>query len=78
MLVIVVVMILILALAGLVVAYVAYPHRGEELPAPRGSATRCARGRRGAAHRAGVRGRARARGRRAEALNHALIGWRHG
>jgi hypothetical protein len=30
---IVVVMILILVLAGLVVAYVAYPHRGEELPA---------------------------------------------
>ena len=33
MLVIVVVMVLILALAGLVVAYVAYPHRGEQLPA---------------------------------------------
>ena len=33
MLVIIVVMILILALAGLVVAYVAYPHRGEQLPA---------------------------------------------
>jgi hypothetical protein len=31
--VVIVVMILILALAGLVVAYVAYPHRGEELPA---------------------------------------------
>jgi hypothetical protein len=27
------VMILILVLAGLVVAYVAYPHRGEEMPA---------------------------------------------
>lgn len=33
MLVVIVVMILILVLAGLVVAYVAYPHRGEELPA---------------------------------------------
>jgi hypothetical protein len=32
-LVFVIVMILILALAGLVVAYVAYPHRGQELPA---------------------------------------------
>jgi hypothetical protein len=31
--VLVVVMVLILALASLVVAYVAYPHRGEELPA---------------------------------------------
>lgn len=30
---IVVVMLAILLLAGLVVAYVAYPHRGEELPA---------------------------------------------
>jgi len=30
---IVVVMVLILALAGLVVAYVAYPHRGERMPA---------------------------------------------
>jgi hypothetical protein len=29
---IVVVMVLILALAGLVVAYVAYPHRGERFP----------------------------------------------
>ena len=33
MLVIIIVMVLIVALAGLVVAYVAYPHRGEELPA---------------------------------------------
>ena len=33
MLVILIVMGLILALAGLVVAFVAYPHRGEELPA---------------------------------------------
>jgi hypothetical protein len=32
-LVIVVVMLAILVLAGLVVAYVAYPHRGEDLPA---------------------------------------------
>jgi hypothetical protein len=31
--VIVVVMIVILLLAGLVVTYVAYPHRGEDLPA---------------------------------------------
>jgi uncharacterized membrane protein len=30
---IVVVMVLILVLAGLVVLYVAYPHRGEEIPA---------------------------------------------
>jgi hypothetical protein len=30
---VVVVMALILVLAGLVVAYVAYPHRGEEMPA---------------------------------------------
>jgi len=30
---IVVVMVLILFLAGLVVAYVAYPHRGERMPA---------------------------------------------
>jgi hypothetical protein len=30
---IVVVMVLILILAGLVVAYVAYPHRGERMPA---------------------------------------------
>jgi hypothetical protein len=30
---IVVVMVLILVLAGLVVAYVAYPHRGERMPA---------------------------------------------
>ncbi len=33
MLPVVVVMVLILALAGLVVLYVAYPHRGEEIPA---------------------------------------------
>ena len=33
MVAIVVVMVLILALAGLVVAYVAYPHRGERMPA---------------------------------------------
>lgn len=33
MLPIVVVMIVILGLAGLVLAYVAYPHRGQELPA---------------------------------------------
>ena len=32
MLAIVVVMVLILVVAGLVAAYVAYPHRGEELP----------------------------------------------
>lgn len=32
MLAIVVVMIVILALAGLVLVYVAYPHRGEEMP----------------------------------------------
>ena len=32
MLVIVIVMVLILVLAGLVVVFVAYPHRGEELP----------------------------------------------
>jgi Na+/glutamate symporter len=30
---VVVVMVLILVLAGLVVVYVAYPHRGEEVPA---------------------------------------------
>jgi hypothetical protein len=30
---VVVVMVLILVLAGLVVAYVAYPHRGEQMPA---------------------------------------------
>lgn len=33
MLPVVVVMVLILVLAGLVVLYVAYPHRGEEVPA---------------------------------------------
>lgn len=33
MLTVVVVMVLILVLAGLVVLYVAYPHRGEEVPA---------------------------------------------
>ncbi|MFC4786750.1 hypothetical protein ACT8ZV_19900 [Nocardioides sp. MAHUQ-72] len=33
MLVIVLVMLVILVLAGLVVAFVAFPHRGEELPA---------------------------------------------
>ncbi|ABL82773.1 MULTISPECIES: hypothetical protein [unclassified Nocardioides] len=33
MLPVVVVMILILVLAGLVVVYVAYPHRGEDVPA---------------------------------------------
>lgn len=33
MVAVVVVMFLIVALAGLVVAYVAYPHRGEEMPA---------------------------------------------
>ncbi len=33
MLPVVVVMVLILVLAGLVVVYVAYPHRGEEVPA---------------------------------------------
>lgn len=33
MVAIVVVMVLILFLAGLVVAYVAYPHRGERMPA---------------------------------------------
>ncbi|GCD91926.1 hypothetical protein [Nocardioides sp. LS1] len=32
MLVIIVVMLVILALAGLVVTYVAFPHRGEEVP----------------------------------------------
>ena len=32
MLVVVIVMVLILLLAGAVTAYVAYPHRGEELP----------------------------------------------
>ena len=34
MLTIVVVMVVILLVAGLVVAYVAYPGRGEEMPAP--------------------------------------------
>lgn len=33
MVTVVVVMVLILLLAGLVVAYVAYPHRGEQMPA---------------------------------------------
>lgn len=33
MVAVVVVMVLILLVAGLVVAYVAYPHRGEEMPA---------------------------------------------
>ena len=33
MLTVVIMMLVIVALAGLVVAYVAYPHRGEEMPA---------------------------------------------
>ncbi len=33
MLAIVIVMVLILVVAGLVAAYVAYPHRGEQMPA---------------------------------------------
>ncbi|MDF1602828.1 hypothetical protein [Nocardioides sp. YIM 152315] len=33
MLTVVVVMVLILVVAGLVTAYVAYPHRGEQMPA---------------------------------------------
>ncbi|HYG66579.1 MAG TPA: hypothetical protein VD838_02935 [Anaeromyxobacteraceae bacterium] len=33
MLVVVIAMLVVLAVAGLVVVYVAYPHRGEELPA---------------------------------------------
>lgn len=33
MLAVVIVMVLILLIAGLVAAYVAYPHRGEEMPA---------------------------------------------
>ncbi len=33
MLVVVIAMLVVLAVAGLVVVYVAYPHRGEEVPA---------------------------------------------
>ena len=40
MLVLTLIMLVIVALAALVVTFVAFPHRGEEVPTPPGSATR--------------------------------------
>ena len=50
MLVIVLVMLVILVLAGLVVLYVAFPHRGEEVPRPPWLGEAMAQGRRRRAH----------------------------